>query len=933
MSMKKILLLLVVCILMFSSVGVQCHPAAPASAPPPVINPCTYGEGSRYNIQGWIYVAIAGDAYERGYQHGYLLASEIVDMVNRWSYMIHHYPHIERISSRFSDERFHRLSERWWDFCVQRCYKMYWHLIPTEYQHEIQGIADGVGARGGSVHGRPVGFKDILAINEMYEFMSKLTKIPKGIHPLRTFFHQLEQDYPEFSKLSIHSLLDWLSTQDPAHHCNGFIATGNATTNGQLVFTHSTICGGGMWWWTYFISLRWNVLLDIQPTNGNRVIMSTSPGLIWSDEDYYQNDNGIVLLETTLPQGLYDNKGLPLSVRARNALQYGNSIDDVLHHLLKRNDGSMNAVWLIGDSKTAEIARFELGYRASAVWRTKNGFYWSANNPYDLGVRLEKFSLKKYIERIAWKLMGISGYGYFSPRYHPEPRDLKYEELGTTYYGRIDVDVVKQITMTSPISDWITDIKLTDSQLLSQNGIWLFWGNPWKPLNISQFDTRNQSVEDVPPCGWVQLFARPQKKNFSLKTNYYQNQNTTNVVWTTRVGNQTNDFFIQSTISDTIVYAATSERMLVALNATDGTLLWKAAIGGKPTQPAVTQQYILVGCSDGVYAFNLQGKKQWFFSCSQVSVQPSVYRDCVYVGTTSGLLYCLSLAEGVSQWNLSFPGAVYLARVNQTTLYLTAQTSCYAVNSTNRAILWRFNTTGILTTAPCVHAGLVFLGSWDTFMYCLDRGTGSLIWTNEAGFGFATNPVADTTHVFYASADNNLYALDQKTGTVAWRVTANAAFHGQPVVYGGFVVAGCDDGRVYAVNCSTGVLVWSYRAGKTIDHGSVKNYRTTPVCSNMVAADRTVIYGILGSVVALDAKTPIPESNPPNPPVPPDENDNQQPDEPPHEDTEHQQDTTHTSDAGAGSPALIFVVCTAVVCTALVLIRGLLIYQRKRKRA
>ena len=83
---------------------------------------------------------------------------------------------------------------------------------------------------------------------------------------------------------------------EPPHHCNGFIASGNATSDGQLVFTHSTICGGGAWWWTYYISLRWNIMLDIQPSTGNRIMMPTSPGYIWSDEDYYQNDNGIVFL-------------------------------------------------------------------------------------------------------------------------------------------------------------------------------------------------------------------------------------------------------------------------------------------------------------------------------------------------------------------------------------------------------------------------------------------------------------------------------------------------------------------------------------------------------------------------------------------------------------------------------------------------------------
>jgi len=32
--------------------------------------PC--GKGYRYNIQGWVYIHIEGEPYERGYQYGYL---------------------------------------------------------------------------------------------------------------------------------------------------------------------------------------------------------------------------------------------------------------------------------------------------------------------------------------------------------------------------------------------------------------------------------------------------------------------------------------------------------------------------------------------------------------------------------------------------------------------------------------------------------------------------------------------------------------------------------------------------------------------------------------------------------------------------------------------------------------------------------------------
>ena len=52
---------------------------------PVIISSGQYEKGFRYNIQGWVYIHIEGEPYERGYQYGYLASSEIVDMIYRWS--------------------------------------------------------------------------------------------------------------------------------------------------------------------------------------------------------------------------------------------------------------------------------------------------------------------------------------------------------------------------------------------------------------------------------------------------------------------------------------------------------------------------------------------------------------------------------------------------------------------------------------------------------------------------------------------------------------------------------------------------------------------------------------------------------------------------------------------------------------------------------
>jgi outer membrane protein assembly factor BamB len=810
-----------------------------------------YGNGYRYNHQGWIYVHIEGTPYERGFQHGYLLAAEIQDMVNRWSHLIHNYPKLKFFSQRLSKERYENVAQKWWNFCKTQCFTMYWDKFPAEYKLEIMGIADGATNNGAKIFGEAISYLDILTINEMYEFMSKLTRIPRGIHPLRTLLQQLEQDIPELRMYDTSYLIDSYLQQEPAHHCRGFIATGNATTDGQMVMSHSTICGGGMWWWTYYISLRWNIILDIQPISGHRVIISTSPGLIWSDEDYYQNDAGITLLETTLPQGLFDNIGLPLSVRARNALQYGDSIDDVIYYLRYQNDGSMNAVWLIGDAKTGEIARFELGYRKYAVWRTFNGFYWSSNNPYDLGVRLEKMYWKKYFQRLIGRFLGYSGFGYYSIFYRPELADLRYEELGNQYYGMIDADVVKKIMSASIIGNYSTDCKITDTQLLKHNGLWAFFGNVMgKTLNISNLDNPTVKNEEVYPLGWTRIFALPTKDNYTLPQQLHKEAEPPQIIWELETTTTANDFSSSGALKNDLLYMTTSSGTLYVINTTNGKQVWSKAIGAMPTTPVIYGNKIFIGTDAGLTALDLNGTVLWETSSAAVVSSPVMVDDIIIFGDKRGNVYALLANNGTEQWSKEFFNEVYLTSASADHIILTSNVTCYAVNGSDGTVLWEFETNGMITAAPAVHNGLVYCTSWDNYIYALFEENGTVHWCFETGWGFDTPPIVADGLVFIGSHDNNMYAFDVASGSITWMFACRSGIHSNPVVSGDYIIFGSDDGRVYEVEKASGNLVWVFTPGFTVDD-DVYNYITTPILSDPVANDTAVYVGARGLIYAL----------------------------------------------------------------------------------
>ncbi|MEM0493505.1 MAG: C45 family autoproteolytic acyltransferase/hydrolase, partial [Candidatus Thermoplasmatota archaeon] len=599
-----------------------------------------YGKGYRYNTQGWVYLHIEGNPYERGFQHGYLLSSEIIDLIIRWSRMIHNHPAIKQVTSRLSQQMYDKISEIWWDFCVDQCTRIYYDKYPLEYKEEIRGISDGVKYRGEGVFSRDVTCYDILTLNEMYEFLSRLTISQRGFHPFKTFFNSLK-GISELSTLSdTFSLSCFVEDDNMPHHCNGFIATGNATTQGQIVISNSmwsSSTGGGLWWWTYYITARWNIILDITPIHGYRVIMASAPGFIWSNHDFYQNNAGIVLLETTLPQGPWSTTGLPLAVRARTAIQYGDSIDDVVHHLKYRNDGGMNAVWLIGDTKTGEIARFELGLAHSAIYRTFNGFYWSCNNPIDTNVRLENLNIRMILKRmLSYIISKHRGYEYYLPRYHPSDRDILFEELGRRYYGRIDVDTVKRIMSSDNIVKHSPDCKITDSDLVSHNGLWVFMGNPkGNVLDIYDLQHPDVRAEKLPPVGWLKVYGLPEKNNYKLMQRDSNQGQQPLMLWRYNTSYISNDLYADGILHNDTLYYTTSNGEILALNKSDGSLYWSIKIDEYPaylTKPLYYNNHLYVGYSKGIISVNLTGHIVWIKPLYNISCNPVLSDDVLIIG-------------------------------------------------------------------------------------------------------------------------------------------------------------------------------------------------------------------------------------------------------------------------------------------------------------
>jgi len=281
----------------------------------------------RFEKHGWIYVHLEGSPEEIGYQHGFLLADEIADLL------------------RVIKPYLAGATKRDWSFYRQASERMLWNRIDTEYRREIDGIARGLAAKGVAADRW-----DLVALNANQEL---------------PYYYVPWLDKKEGKAPSAHA----------PGNCSAFIATGRYTRDGRIVMGHNA-------WTNYVVGTRWNIIFDIKPERGAHMLMDGMPGVIVSDDDFGVSSAGLLVTETTITQFEgWDPAGKPEFVRARKALQYSRSIDDFVQIMLEGNNGGYANDWLIGDNKTGEIALFEIGLVNHSVRKTKDGCFFGANFP------------------------------------------------------------------------------------------------------------------------------------------------------------------------------------------------------------------------------------------------------------------------------------------------------------------------------------------------------------------------------------------------------------------------------------------------------------------------------------------------------------------------------------------------------------------------
>ncbi len=191
---------------------------------------------------------------------------------------------------------------------------------------------------------------------------------------------------------------------------------------------------------------------------------------------------------------------------------------------------------------------------------------------------------------------------------------------------------------------------------------------------------------------------------------------------------------------------------------------------------------------------------------------PMFRHDPAHTGQADGeaeppleLLWKFKPGDGVSSSPAVADGVVYVGSYDD---YV------YALDADSGEEKWKYETGDSVHSSPAVADGVVYVGSADSYVYALDADSGAEKWKYKTGGWFSSSPaVADG--VVYVGSGDYVYALDADSGKEKWKYKKDDWVSSSPVVAGGVVVGSGYD-YMYALDADSGAEKWKYKTGGTV---------------------------------------------------------------------------------------------------------------------
>ena len=187
-----------------------------------------------------------------------------------------------------------------------------------------------------------------------------------------------------------------------------------------------------------------------------------------------------------------------------------------------------------------------------------------------------------------------------------------------------------------------------------------------------------------------------------------------------------------------------------------------------------------------IQSVNLKSKiSNWKIeTANSIYFTPTIVKSTLVVGTIEGNILGFDKDTAKERWNISVGGVLVGAPiVEKNKIYTASSTKFICVDAVTGRMIWESKLPLSYSQGkPLIHGNTIIFGSWDTFLYCLNKTTGALLWKwnngNEKQELYSpgnVNVVASNKRLYFVTPQRFLTILDLNTGktllrTSKWKV-------------------------------------------------------------------------------------------------------------------------------------------------------------------
>ncbi len=238
-----------------------------------------------------------------------------------------------------------------------------------------------------------------------------------------------------------------------------------------------------------------------------------------------------------------------------------------------------------------------------------------------------------------------------------------------------------------------------------------------------------------------------------------------------------------------------------------------AAANAADTWPLFRGNTLATGIAEGTLPENLE--VLWKFKGKEGGFEATAVIDdsLVFVGSLDGNFYAIDRNTGEERWKYHTElGFLAGAAIADGRVYVGDTEGKFYAFSTAGELLWGFEATAEINSAPNFYKNMVLFGSQDATLYALDAVSGKLAWKYSIGDQIRCSPTVVDGRAMVAGCDGKLHIVRLDDGQEIGDVVIDSPTGSTPAVRGDQLFFGTEDGTFFAIDWRKAKVAWTAKA-------------------------------------------------------------------------------------------------------------------------